>query len=111
MSLRHQLNGCNIAVEIALQHNVEILVLGAGAVIGEVQRLVDQRIYVDGLSIAAAAARMRQHALDDAVSAPPMLGDFFQIAGQHPDDLVDLFTHIIAERSHGGRRCLLQLVQ
>ena len=41
--LRHQLDGRDRRAEIALQRDVEILVLGARAVIGEVERLLDQR--------------------------------------------------------------------
>jgi hypothetical protein len=40
---------------------------------------------------------MCQHALDDAVGAPTVLGDLGEIAGQHPDDFVDLRMRIIAE--------------
>ncbi len=54
---------------------------------------------------------MRQHALDDAVGAPAVLGDLFEIAGQHPDDFVDLGARIIAERGDGRRGRLLQLVE
>ena len=45
--LRHQLDRREAAVELALQRDVEALILGAGAVIGEVQRLLDQRVEVD----------------------------------------------------------------
>ena len=33
---------------------------------------------------------MLQHALDDAIGTASKLGDLFEIAGQHPDDFVDL---------------------
>ena len=42
--LRHQLDRRDRGVEIALQRDVEVLVLGAGAVIGEVERLLDQAL-------------------------------------------------------------------
>src|SRR5215813_11871937 len=64
--LRHELNGGRVGVQFSLQSNVEILILGARTMIGEVQRLLHQRVYVGLLPIAAGAARMGQHALDDA---------------------------------------------
>jgi hypothetical protein len=78
--LRHELNGGRIYVQLALQVNVEILVLAARPMIGEVQRLLHQRVDVDPLPIAARAARMGQHALDDAVGAAPVLGDLDEVA-------------------------------
>jgi hypothetical protein len=59
-------------------------------VIGEVERLVDEGIEIDLPAFARGAARVLQHALDDAVGAPAMLGDLFEIAGQHRDDFVDI---------------------
>ena len=64
-----------VSREVALERDVEVLILRARAVIGEVQRLLDQRIDVGLLPVAGAAARMRQHALDDAVGALAVLGD------------------------------------
>jgi hypothetical protein len=52
---------------------------------------------VDGLPLAAPAARMRQHARDDTVGAPAVLGDLLEIPDQHSDDLVDFGAHIVAE--------------
>jgi hypothetical protein len=45
---------------------------------------------------------MFQHALDDAICAPPVFGDLFQITGQHPDRLIDLDTLVAAEFSETG---------
>ena len=45
--------GCEAVVEVALQGDVEALILGAGAVIGEVQRLLDQRVEIDLAALAA----------------------------------------------------------
>ena len=39
--------GAMPSVEVAFQRDVEALILGAGAVIGEVQRLIDQRVEID----------------------------------------------------------------
>jgi hypothetical protein len=54
---------------------------------------------------------MLQHALDDAVGAPAVLGDLFEIAGQHPDDFVDIGALVFGQP--GNRRCRgpFQLVQ
>src|SRR5215469_7704878 len=109
--LRHNLDRSDGAVEIALQGNVEALILGARAMIGEVERLLDERVDVGRLPIAAAAARMRQHALDDAVGAAAVLGDLVEIAGQHADRLVEFRTGSLVERSDAGRSHFLQLVE
>jgi len=53
------------AIEIALEHDIEILAAGSRPVIRGVQRFVDERIQIDLPPLAAAAARMRQHAGDD----------------------------------------------
>jgi hypothetical protein len=42
--LRRQLDRCDGGVEIAFQGDIDVRILGARAVIGEVERLVDQSI-------------------------------------------------------------------
>ncbi len=79
--------------------------------IGEVERLLDQRIDIYALPLAAAAARMRQHAGDDAVGAPAVFRDLLEIAGQHSDDLVDLGALVFVERRHRRFHRLLQFVE
>ena len=54
---------------------------------------------------------MFEHAFDDAVGAPPVLADLFEIAGQHADDLVDLGAGVVPERVDGGCGRLLQLAE
>jgi len=88
--LRHQLNRRQRAVEIPLQRYVKLVVPGAGPVIGEIERFVDQSVQINALALAAAAARMRQHAGDDAVGAPAVLGNLVEIAAQGLNELVDL---------------------
>jgi len=66
--LRHHLDPGEGGVEVALQGDVEILILGAGAVTGQVQGLFDQ-VQVHALSITATAARMQQS--DCPWSCPP----------------------------------------
>src|SRR5579872_1223941 len=73
--LRRRRNHAHRGIEIPLHRDVEALILGAQAMVGERQRLFEERVELDGLHLAAAAARMEQHALDDAVGAPPMLAD------------------------------------
>ena len=65
--------------------------------IGEVERFFDESVDVGRLPITDAAARMRKHALDDAVSTAAVLSDLLEIAGQHPDDFVELRAGIVAE--------------
>ena len=109
--LRHQLDRRDGAIEIALQSDVEPLILSAGTVIGEVKCLLDHRIDIDALPLADAAARMCQHARDDAIGPLAVLGDLFEIAGQHSDDLVDLGALVLVERRHGRRHRFLQFVE
>ena len=45
------------------------------------------------------------------LGALAVLGDLCEVAGQHSDDLVDLRARIVAQRSNGGRRRLLQLIE
>ena len=58
-----------------------------GTVIGEVQSLLDEHVQISSLPVAAAAARVLQHASNNAVSAATVLDDFLQISGQHANCL------------------------
>ena len=109
--LRRQLDRRDVLAVGALQGDVEVLILGAGAMIGEIERFLDERVDVDALSDAAAAARMRQHALDDVVGALAVLGDPLEVAGQHVDDLVDFAALVLVERRERRRGRLLQFVE
>src|SRR5262249_37142496 len=73
--LRHHLDRLDVLIEVALKRDVEGLILRTRTVISEIERLLDQRVEIDALAIAAAAARMQQHAAHDAVGAPSVLGD------------------------------------
>src|SRR5262249_7662556 len=75
--LRRQFDRGDGRVEIALQGDVKACILGAGAVIGEVERLLDKGIEVYLAALARDPAGVLQHALDDAVGAPAVLGDLF----------------------------------
>src|SRR5262249_479607 len=83
--LRHDVKWCEIAIEVALQCDVEARILRTCTVIGEIQGLVDERVQISGLQVAAAAARVLQHASANAVSATTVLNDLMQISGQHLD--------------------------
>ena len=109
--LRHEFDRRDVRAVLPIQSDVEVLILGAGAVIGEIERLLDQRVEVDALPVASAAAGMRQHALDDIVGAFAVFDDPFEIAGQHPSDLVDLVALTLVERREGRRGRPLQFVK
>ena len=61
--LRRDLDRSQAGLEVALQGDVEVLVLCPGAVIGEVKRLIDDSVEVDLATFARDAARMLQHRL------------------------------------------------
>ncbi len=54
---------------------------------------------------------MLQHALDDAIGAPAVLGDLFEIAGQHRDDFVDVGALVFGQPGDRRARSLLQFFQ
>ena len=109
--LRHQFDRRERPIEIALQRDVEARVSRPRTVIGEVQRVVDQRVEVDLAPIPGHPARVFEHALDDVVGALAVFGDLFEIARQHADRLIQLRAFVLAERF--GRRPdgLLQLTE
>ena len=109
--LRRHLDRREAGLVVALQGDVEALILRAGAVIGEVQRLIDQGVEVDLAALARDAARVLQHDLDDVVGALAVLGDLVEIAGQHLDRLVDIGARVLVERGDARRGALLQLVE
>jgi len=55
----------------------------------------------------ASAARMLQHAANDAVCSPPVLGDLLEIAGQHHHRFIDLGALVLAECGDRWSRGLL----
>ena len=85
-------------VEVALQGNIELALLGACAVIGQIETLIQQRIDVGGPMLAGAFARMQQHVLDDGVGALAVLDDFFEIVLEHAGQLADFLAHLVGER-------------
>ena len=108
--LRRHLDQREAGLEIALQGNVEALVLRPGAVVGEVQGLVDQGIEVDLATLARDAARVLQHRFHDVVGAFAVLGDLVEVAGQHLDGFIDLSAGVVIERGDTRGGAFLQLV-
>src|SRR6516225_2973092 len=54
--LRHDVNRCELAVEVVLQRDVEIRILRARPVIGVVQSLLGERVQIGQLPLIAAAS-------------------------------------------------------
>ena len=80
--LRCQLHPPKLAIELPLERDVEVLILGPGSVIGEVQRLLDQPVEINLAALAGYTAGVFQHALDDIVGALAVLDDLLQVPGQ-----------------------------
>src|SRR6516164_2538854 len=76
--LWRQLDRCGGGIEIAFQRDVEARILGARTVISEVERLLNKGIEIDRAALARHPARVLQHALDDAIGAPAVLGNLFE---------------------------------
>src|ERR1051325_2976863 len=93
--LRHNFGQWQTAVELPFHRNVEVLILSASAVKGEVQRLFNKSIQIDTAPLATGPARVLQHALDDPIGPLPMLGNLFEVAGQHFDGSVNFSAGIV----------------
>ncbi len=98
-------------VEVALQGDIEVLILCASAVVGEIEGLIEKCIEIDGLPLAAAATRVQQHALHDSVCTPAMLDDLRQVARQCRDQVVRIRARLRCQRLDGRAKHLLQLKQ
>jgi hypothetical protein len=106
-----QRNRRNTGLQLTLQRDVEALVLRTGAMIGKVQRLIDQSIEIHRSTLAGASARMFQHAPHDAVGTSAVFVDLTQIAGERACKLIDLAaTSLVQQRKTGCGR-LLQFIQ
>ena len=89
-----------VGIEARSQRDVEARLLGARAVIGEVEALLDQGVDVDRPLLARALARMQQHVLDDGIGALAVLHDLFEVAlAACRSDLVDLAARLVVERA------------
>ena len=86
-----------------LQGDIEALLLGPRAVIGEIEALLDQGIDIDRPVLAGALTRMQQHVLDDGVGALAVLHDLVEIALQHIGNLADLGAQLAVEVCAGKR--------
>lgn len=77
--------------ELAFDGDVEGGILGAHAVVGEENGLLDHGVDVDDLAVAGAATGVEQHALDDAVGALAMFVDLACVAGE----IVEEIFHVV----------------
>jgi len=109
--LGNDFEGRDLLAIVSFQSDVEVLVLGAGAVIGEVERLFHESINANALPVPTAATRMGKHALDDPIGPSAMFSDLLEITGQHLHHLVHLGALILIEDRDRGLRCVSQLVQ
>src|SRR4029077_12420972 len=66
-------------VEGSLQGDIEALLLGPGAVIGEIKAFLDEGVDVDRPTVAGALPRMQQHVLDDGIGALAVLHDLVEV--------------------------------
>jgi len=108
--LRHDINGCEIAVEVVLQCDVKVRILRTGSVIGEVESFLGERVEIGSLPIVAASTRVLQHASDNTVGAAAVLDDLLHVSSQHADCLDNLGAFVGIKRAD-RTRCFLQLVQ
>src|SRR5271156_6143684 len=107
--LRIEIDLAYAGIEIFHEGDVEARLLGAGAVISEIEALLEQRVEVDRPVLAGTLARMQQHVLDDRVGAFAMLNDFLEIALDQPRQLVDFLLELLVGLGLGDQ--LLELVQ
>src|SRR5262249_22139594 len=108
--LGNQLDGTKIGVEVALDRNVEFPILCASAMIGEVERLFDQRVDIDVLALVASAPGMQEHAFDDAVGTAAVLGNLGQIVIQRRNQSLGLGVFLCLKAARRAER-LPQLAQ
>ncbi len=71
---------------------MKTLPFGARAVIGKVQRLVDDRVHIARPVLARAGARVQQHVPDDGIGTLAVLHDLREIALQHLRQLGDVLA-------------------
>src|SRR5438034_1367845 len=95
--LRQQFGFAGGGIEILLQPDLKTLLLDAGAVVGELEALANQRIDVDSAPLTRAIARVHEHIPDDRVGAPAVLHYFFKIALQQRCDFVSFAAHQVVE--------------
>ena len=79
------------------QRDIKALLLGARAVIGEIEALLDESVDIDRPVLARAFARVQQHVLDDGIGALAVLHDLVEIALQRIRNLADLCSQLVVE--------------
>ena len=85
-------------IERSLEGDIEVLLLGTRAVIGEVEAFLDKGVDIDKPVLAGAFARVQQHVLDDGIGTLAVLHDLLEIAAQHVRQLVDLLARLVVDR-------------
>ena len=79
------------------------LLLGPGAVIGEVEALFDECVDIDRPVLAGALTRVQEHVLDDRVGTFAVLYDLVEVTLQHVRNLTDLGAQLAVEMRTGKR--------
>jgi hypothetical protein len=92
------------------RHSLRVLERGAlevGGYAGRAERVAAE------LDLEASTGRApADHAIGvDTGGAPPVLGDFFEIAGQHRDNFVDIGAFVRSQLGDRRRRSLLEFIQ
>src|ERR1019366_6575316 len=78
--LREQIDLAGSRIKRPFQRDIETLILGPCAVIGEIEALLDDGVDIHGPALSGTLTRMQQHVLDDRVSALAVLHDLLEIA-------------------------------
>src|SRR6516165_946989 len=80
-----------------LHIDLEVLSLGAGTMIGEIEALLDERIGIDRPVLARSFARVQQHILDNGVCALAVLNDLVEVVAQSVRQFGDCSTRLSAD--------------
>ena len=82
ISCGKQIDFAGGGIQRPLQRDVESLLLGPSAVVGEIDGFLDEGVDVDGPVLSRALARVKEHVLDDEICALAVLHDLVEIAPQ-----------------------------
>ena len=99
--LREHIDLAGGRIEGPLQGDVEALLLGPRAVVGEIEALLDEGVDIDRPVLTRAFTRVQQHVLDDGIGALAVLHDLVEIALQRIRQFVDFARALIVEVGTG----------
>src|SRR4029453_18907629 len=85
----------SLRIKRSLQSNIEALLFGARAVIGEIKAFLDQGIDIDNATFARTFARVQQHVFDDRICPLAVLHDLVEIASQYVRQFIYFDTRLI----------------